>query len=208
MKSKKSIVPIFSSNLAFTLIATVLILAVGWSRHLPLENPALHNFSPVLALFFCGAVYLRGTASWLIPAVAVVGSDLLLNPTYGENLLEPFMLATYGGFALAVFVGRFVSKRRAWPTLLGGVLGCSISFYLLTNFFAWLVNPAYAKTLAGLWQALTIGTLGFPPTYLFLRNSLVSDLLFTGIFATGCEWALARQALPTQDSKGQVEVVP
>ena len=208
MKSKKPIFTLFSGNLAFTLIATVLILAVGWSRHLPLENPALHNFSPVLALFFCGAVYLRGTTSWLVPALAVIGSDLVLNPTYGENLLEPFMLATYGGFALAVFVGRFVSKRRAWPTLLGGVLGCSISFYLLTNFFAWLVNPAYTKTLAGLWQALTIGMPGFPPTYLFLRNSLLGDLLFAGIFATGCEWALARQALPTQDSKGQVEVVP
>ena len=208
MKSQKPIVTLFSGNLAFTLIATVLILAVGWSRHLPLENPALHNFSPVLALFFCGAVYLRGTASWLIPAVAVVGSDLLLNPTYGKNLLEPFMLTTYGGFALAVFVGRFVSKRRAWSTLLCGVLGCSLIFYLLTNFFAWLANPAYAKTLAGLWQALTIGMPGFPPTYLFLRNSLVSDLLFTGIFATGCEWALARQALPTQNSKGQLEVVP
>ena len=194
-----------SRDLIPPITATILILAVGWSRYLPLENPTLLNFSPVLALFFCGAVYLRGAASWLIPAVAVVGSDLLLNPTYGESLLEPFMLATYAGFALAVFVGRVVSKRRSWPALLTGILGCSLIFYVLTNFFSWLTDPAYAKTIAGLWQSLTFGVPGFPPTYLFLRNSLASDLLFTGIFATGCEWALARQVLPSKDSKGQME---
>jgi hypothetical protein len=57
-----------------------------------------------------------------------------------------------------------------------------------------LYNPVYPKSIVGLWQALTLGEPGYPPAYLFLRNSLLSDLLFTGAFASVCEWALAKQA--------------
>lgn len=183
---------------AFYLGAAAIILAIGWSRHLPIENSALHNFSPVLALFFCGAIYLRGSIGWLIPAVAVIGSDLALNPTYGESLFAPFMLATYGSYGLAVLVGSYIAKRKSWSTLLGGVAGCSFLFYAITCTCAWLYNPAYPKSLLGLWQALTVGEPGYPPAYLFLRNSLLSDLLFTGTFATVSEWALAKQM---QDEK-------
>lgn len=192
MKDEKNILGFFFGKLSLTLVVAIFILAIGWSRHLPLVNPALSNFSPVLAIFFCGAVYMRGTASWLVPALAVIGSDLVLNPNYGKNILEPFMLATYGGFALTIVIGSIVSRRRKWGNLLGGIFSCSIIFYLLTNTFAWLSNAAYSKTLSGLWQALTMGLPGFPPTYFFLRNSLLSDLVFTIIFVSGFEWVLSK----------------
>jgi hypothetical protein len=159
-----------------------------------MAHSAFNNFSPVLALFFCGAVYLRGSIGWLIPAVAVIGSDLALNPSYGESLFSLFMLATYGSYCLAVAAGTYVAKRKSWPTLAGGVTVCSLLFYGITCSCAWLYNPVYPKSLLGLWQALTLGEPGYPPAYLFLRNSLLSDLLFTGAFATACEWALAKQA--------------
>jgi hypothetical protein len=183
-----------NKGLAFYLGAATAILAIGWSRYLPIENSVLHNFSPVLALFFCGAVYLRGPIGWLIPAVAVIGSDLALNSTYGESLFAPFMLSTYGSYGLAVFAGTYIAKRKSWTTLLGGVAGCSLLFYAVTCSCVWLYNPVYPKSIVGLWQALTLGEPGYPPAYLFLRNSLLSDLLFTGAFASVCEWALAKQA--------------
>ena len=176
----------------FYLLPAFFVLAIGWSRHLPLENPALHNFSPVLALFFCGAIYLRGHLSWLAPTVAVIGSDLVLNPTYGQNSLEPFMLTTYAGYATAFMLGKLVARQRKPLAILGGILGSSICFYLLTNAFAWISSPAYPKTIAGLVQSLTVGLPGYPPTYLFFRNSILSDLLFTGIFAFVLEKALAK----------------
>jgi hypothetical protein len=176
----------------FYLLPAFFVLAIGWSRYLPLENPALHNFSPVLALFFCCALYLRGHLSWLAPTVAVIGSDLVLNPTYGQNSLEPFMLTTYAGYATAFMLGKLVTRQRKPLTILGGILGSSICFYLLTNSFAWISNPAYPKTLAGLAQSLTVGLPGYPPTYLFFRNSILSDLIFTGTFAFVLEKALAR----------------
>lgn len=176
----------------FYLLPAFFVLAIGWSRYLPLDNPALHNFSPVLALFFCCALYLRGHLSWLTPTLAVIGSDLALNPTYGQNFLEPFMLATYVGYATAFLLGKLVARQKKPLVILGGILGSSICFYLLTNSFAWISNPAYPKTVAGLAQSLTVGLPGYPPTYLFFRNSILSDLLFTGIFAFVLEKALAK----------------
>ncbi len=183
---------------SFFLPATILILVVGWARHLPLEHAGLNNFSPVAALFLCGAIYLRGTAAWVLPAVAVVLSDLVLNPSYGKSMLEPFMLATYGSYALVFWLGRLVAKRRNWGTVLGGAAAGSVLFYLITCTFVWIGPKTagsyqYALTLEGWWQAVTLGDPRFfPPAYIFLRNSLLSDLLFTGIFAATCEWALLK----------------
>ena len=62
-------------------------------------------------------------------------------------------------------------------------LGCSVLFYLVTNSVSWLGDAYYAKTLAGWWQAMTVGHPEYPPTLWFFRNTLVGDLLFTGVFA-------------------------
>jgi hypothetical protein len=56
-----------------------------------------------------------------------------------------------------------------------------------------LGDVAYARTAAGWWQAMTVGLPGFPPTLLFFRNSLVSDLLFTGLFAGAMEVVALRR---------------
>jgi hypothetical protein len=48
---------------------------------------------------------------------------------------------------------------------------------------SWLTDPHYAKTLAGWIQALTVGTPGWPHTWEFFRNTLMSGGLFTGLFA-------------------------
>jgi hypothetical protein len=40
----------------------------------------------------------------------------------------------------------------------------------------------YAKTFAGWIQAITTGLPGYPPTWEFFRNTLLSGGLFTGLF--------------------------
>ena len=87
-KSKKEAQPRTISQLWFV----ILIVTVGWSRYLPLSHPELYNFTPVLALFFISGTYLRGHLSWIGPVIAVIVSDLVLNPNYGMGLLEPFTL--------------------------------------------------------------------------------------------------------------------
>jgi hypothetical protein len=51
----------------------------------------------------------------------------------------------------------------------------------VTNTAAWLYLP-YAKSMAGWIQAITIGLPGYPQTWEFFRNTLLSGGLFTGLF--------------------------
>jgi hypothetical protein len=76
----------------------------------------------------------------------------------------------------------------------GSVLGGGVVFYLLTNTASWIANPSYPRGLGGLWMSLTTGLPGFPPTWMFFRNSLVSDFLFAGLLLA--VWALASRTSP------------
>jgi Family of unknown function (DUF6580) len=62
----------------------------------------------------------------------------------------------------------------------------ALLFYLLTNTAAWLFNPfgnpEYKRNLMGWIIALTKGTAGYAATWEFLRNTLLSGGLFTGLF--------------------------
>jgi hypothetical protein len=72
------------------------------------------------------------------------------------------------------------------------VLG-ALLFYLITNTVAWLQNPEYSKTLLGWIQALTTGLPGYPPTWTFFRNTLLSGGLFTGLFVGAMKLTEARE---------------
>jgi hypothetical protein len=67
-------------------------------------------------------------------------------------------------------------------TVLSASVCGSFLFYVVTNTASWFGEPAYAKTVAGWLQALTTGQPGYEPTWMFFRSTLVSDLLFTGLF--------------------------
>ena len=100
-------------------------------------------------------------------------------------------------FAAALGIGALVARRKSWLNLFAGCLGGSMLFYSVTNTSSWVVDPFYAKSVAGWWQALTVGHPGFPPTLYFFRNTLVSDLLFTGVFVAVMEWRARRIGAPS-----------
>jgi hypothetical protein len=173
----------------------VLLLAAGW-RVLAIHAPALSNFAPLMALTFCAAVYFPDKRMWLVPFAALLLSDLYLDyhyaAAYGETWVWPSVLVRLVCFGLALPVGQLVARHKSWLNLLSGALAGAIFFYLATNTDAWLRDPMYAKTGAGWWQAMTVGRPEFPPTLVFFRNTLVSDLLFTGVFALAMEFAALR----------------
>jgi hypothetical protein len=169
-----------------------LIIIIGFSRHLPLSHPEWLNFSPVLSLFLISGAMLRGAWSWIAPICAVIVTDLLLNPSYGVSLLEPFMLATCFSYLLVFLLGKSLFKTKSLLRLVGGGIAGALVFHLITCSFAWWSNPAYAKTLNGLIQASTFGQPGFPPAYLFLRNTLISSILFTSAIG----WVALRMQVP------------
>jgi hypothetical protein len=57
----------------------------------------------------------------------------------------------------------------------GGALGASVSFFLISNAAAWLWDPIYSKNLDGLIQSYAMGV----P---FFRFALAGDLFYTAVF--------------------------
>lgn len=141
-----------------------------------------HNFSPLAAIALCGAVYLPRRLAIAVPLVALFLSDLALNAHYHAPLFSLDIVPRYLALALCIGLGLLIRRQPALPRLLGASVAGSVLFYVITNTGSWLAEPAYAKTAAGWWQALTTGLPGFPPTITFFRNTLLSDLFFTGLF--------------------------
>ena len=181
-----------------------LVLLLAAYRMIAAENENLANFSPLMALAFCGAVYFRASLVWLLPFGVVVVSEGALNAHYGLGWNSSAFLLKLGCFGSALWLGLLVSRRRNWGTLLAGCVAGSLIFYLSTNSLCWLRSPIYEKSILGWWQCLTIGLPGFPPTWVFFRNSLVADLIFTSSFAIVIEYLMSRSAgsLPNTDSVG------
>ncbi len=160
-----------------------LLIVIGISRHLPIDYPNLLNFSPVLAIFLVGGAYLRGRFTWIIPLIAVIVSDLTLNPGYGVGLFEPFMIITLSSYLLIFFFGRTMGNKCSISKIFGAGIFSALFFHIATCTFAWVVNPFYLKSLSGWWQAIFIGEYGYAPSYLFLRNSILSTSFFSVFLA-------------------------
>lgn len=194
-------------NIRRMILAVVLILAAAGWRVAAAWEPSLANFAPLMALAFCGGVYFRDRRMWAVPFAALLLSDLYLDHYYATQFGYRWTLGPAGVralcFVLALFLGWMVSARKSWLNLFTGTLAGSVVFYLVTNTNAWWFDLSYAKTLAGWWQAMTVGHPEFPPTLLFFRNSLFSDLFFTGLFALAMEYRALRHAEPSLLTRAQ-----
>ncbi len=167
----------------FLIFAAILYRVVPAVLHL--HTSWTENFSPLASIVLCGALFFPKKWAVAVPLVILVISDVILNAfAYHAPLLSWEILPRYivlGGIGFLAFRHR-VRLRSNSTQILGSSLVGSAIFYLVTNAASWVGDPAYFKTVNGLVQSLTIGVEGYPPSYLFLRNSLASDLLFTGLF--------------------------
>ena len=146
-----------------------------------LSKSGTYNFTPTLALFLILDDFLR-TLVWIGPIISIIISDLILNPTYGVNLLEPFMIVTLFSYFAIYFLGKHVLRTNSFVSLSIGAISSALIFHFFTCGFSWIVNPAYAKSFFGFWQAQILGEPGYSPAYLFLRNSIISTMGFTSAF--------------------------
>jgi len=164
----------------------------------------LSNFTPLAAIALCSAAYFPNKYKFSVPLVTLFISDAVINFRYGAPLLDPQIFLRYVALAVVGCVGLLLQNRVSLKTLLPASVAGSIIFYVITNAFSWLSDPGYAKNWGGLVQALTIGLPGYSatPSWMFFRNSLVSDLLFTLLFVLSinlgrsAEGLRARAAVP------------
>jgi hypothetical protein len=152
------------------------------------------NFSAAYAFAFCAGVYFPGALAWALPLGVMLVTDIGLNCYYASHGIQVWDLSdlenlffNYAAYGVLIFLGRQFKPGSSLIGLLGGGLLSAILFYLITNTAAWLFNPfhnpEYTKTLTGWIIALTRGTGGYPSTWEFFRNTLLSGGLFTALFA-------------------------
>ena len=168
----------------------MLIFAVSrWPGMLP------QNFSAAHALLFCAAFWLPGWMGWVLPLATIIVTDILLNVfAYDVTVLDPRLFTNWMILALFVVLAKWLARRRSYARVFLGTLFGALLFYLVSNSVSWMVNPAYAKTIAGWVQALTVGLPGFPPTWVFGLKTLLGTGLFTGLFAGAMKLSEAMDA--------------
>jgi hypothetical protein len=150
----------------------------------------LSNFTPLAAIALCSAAYFPNRYKFTVPLLTLFISDAAINLRYGAQLFDPEIFVRYGALAAVGCMGVLLRNRASLPILMPAALLGSTIFYLLTNTFSWLSDPGYAKNFAGLVQALTVGLpqYGATPSWMFFRNSIVSDLVFTFLFVVCINW--------------------
>ena len=170
---------------AFLLVLVVMIYRIAAGILVQAGSATwLSNFAPFAAIALCGAVFFSPKYKLSVPLLALFLSDIVLNLYYSAPLLHPLIVGRYFALVIVGGLGLLVQRRRSLEILLPASAGGSVIFYLITNAFSWLSDPGYAKSLGGLVQALTVGLPAYSatPTWMFFRNSLLSDLVFTGLF--------------------------
>jgi hypothetical protein len=175
-------------------ILTILFILVLAISRIPGLMPL--NFSAVYAFAFCAGVFFPKRIAWWLPLTTLIVTDIGLNFYYqhkyptddvwsGANLAN--LAFNYVAYIALIFLGQRFKPKASMLTLIGGGLLGAILFYLITNTASWLFNPfhnpEYTKTLIGWITALTKGIGGYPSTWEFFRNTLLSGGLFTALFA-------------------------
>lgn len=125
------------------------------------------NFAPIAAIALFGGVYLNKKYAIILPLAAMIISDFFLG-------FHDTLLYVYGAFLLTGVMGLWLRKHKNVGTVFGTALTSSLLFFLITNFGVW-AQGMYARDLSGLMQSYIMG---LP----FLRNTLLGDLFYTGVF--------------------------
>ena len=189
---------------AFLLIVAAVAYRIVTGLAITSGSTWLSNFAPMAAIALCAAAYFPGKYRFSVPMIALLVSDIVLNTAYGFSLLSPFVISHYIGFALVGALGLLLRNRASVKTMLPASIAASVLFYVVTNTVSWLFDPGYPKNVAGLVQSLTVGLPAYSatPSWMFFQNSVVSDLLFTGLFiicfhlGRASEPARANSAIP------------
>jgi hypothetical protein len=172
------------------------------------------NFSAVYALVFCAGVYFSGRTAWWLPLTVLFITDIGLNLFYWialdidvwERKKLIYQLCNYVAYVALILLGRRFKPKSSFLSLLGGGVLGALLFYIITNTASWLFNPfknpEYTLTFIGWLTALTKGTGGWPQTWEFFRNTLLSGGLFTALFVGAMKLTASTAESPQEKQAG------
>jgi hypothetical protein len=165
-------------------IVTGFILFAALSRLLP----HAYNFTPLGAIALFGAAYFpKKKWAFIIPLLALWLSDLVLNNMMYASYYDGFTFFTsgflyiYGAFALIVILGVYLFRKISFSRVLGGALGGSVIFFIVSNFGVWLTGSLYPMTLEGLLMC-------YGAAIPFFHYTIAGNLLYCGALFGGYEY--------------------
>jgi len=137
------------------------------------------NFTPILAAGIFSGYYFRNFfMSLFIIIFSMFLGDLYLG-------FHNTMFFTYISLIVAVTIGFYIKKFKTIEILAGGIIS-SISFFIITNFGAWLTLDMYEKSFSGL---ISSYVLAIP----FFQNTLVSTIFYLFLFKILFEYILNKR---------------
>lgn len=155
--------------------------------------PHAPNFTAIGATaLFGGALLKNNFRAFLIPALALFLSDLVLNNLVYAEYYEGFQWITpgfafiYGAFFITVIMGRYFTNGFKPLPLIGAGLASSIVFYLITNFGAWLGNAMYPQNFVGLMESYVAG---LP----FLLNQIAGTAVYGAVMFGAAYFAIGQK---------------
>ena len=169
----------FKKNINNLVLPVVIILSLSLTRLIP--HP--WNFSPVLAVgIFSGFYFKQFYLSLFIVILSMFIGDLYLG-------FHSTMFFTYISLAVAVIIGLYIKHFKFTEILFSG-LASSVSFFIITNFGAWLTLEMYEKNFAGLLQSYT---LAIP----FFHNTLISTFLYLILLKLLFDFIISKKTIKT-----------
>ena len=156
----------------------------------------LANFTPVGALaLFGGTYFVPKVRAYFFPVLIMLISDVVMMQTYfseyRSGLLYDGWYWTYAAFALMVFLGTLI-KQVSWKNVVATAVGAALVHYIVTDFGVWLgggINLATGQPYTRDWS-------GFVNCYVaalpYLRNMLLSNLLYSALLFGSFELASRR----------------
>jgi hypothetical protein len=168
----------FKENIGSYVLLVIIILALSLTRLIP--HP--WNFSPILAVgIFSGFYFRQFYLSLFVVTASMFIGDLFLG-------FHSLMFFTYIALALAVLIGFYVKHFKFTEILYSG-LASSVSFFIITNFGAWLTHgEMYAKNFSGLMQSYVMA---IP----FFHNTLISTFLYLLLFKLIFDLAIRKKII-------------
>lgn len=141
--------------------------------------PSPHNFTPIAAIaLFGGAYFSDKRMAFVLPLVAMLLSDLFLG-------FHGTMTFVYLCFIATVYMGFGMRGKVSVLPIIGGAIGSSILFFIVTNFGVWLTGTYYPKSIEGLVMCYTAA---IP----FFHNTLAGTMVYSAVLFGSFEFIQQR----------------
>ena len=140
------------------------------------------NLQPLPALLLCSLVFLHGVQRWLLPLLAWIVTDPLSSALQGYPVFGTHNFSVLLGVFIIFGIAKWNRRHPSSGSTLASAAACALSFHFLTGLVSFTFDPVYAKSWDGFMQSQWTAPPGLGPTWMFLRNLLIANVMFSGLF--------------------------